>query len=71
MLSTLVNTQTPAGYQRGAKLLLDAIDEKKNPCENFYDFACGKWRATNTLKAGVEIRASFPDLANEVEKEME
>lgn len=68
-LTSQVSAQTAAGYQRAAKLLLDAIDETKNPCENFYDFACRKWVASNPLQPGVERRSAFHDVANDVETE--
>lgn len=69
--STRVGAQTTDGYRRAAQLLLEAIDETKNPCENFYAFACGKWRAANQLQPGENLRVSFTDVAKKVDRELE
>lgn len=36
------------GCVKASALILDLIDENVNPCENFYEFACGKF-LRNTL----------------------
>lgn len=32
-----------------ANLLLDSIDETVQPCENFFEFACGNWIKKNRI----------------------
>ena len=39
-----------------ANILLQSMDETVNPCENFYQFACGKW-IRNTK---IQDDGSFP-----------
>ena len=37
-----------SGWHQAAKMFEDSIDFNVNPCDEFYDYACGKWR-TNPI----------------------
>ena len=38
-----------------AALVLDNMDQSINPCEDFYNFSCGGWEATNVVPEGLCI----------------
>src|SRR3954471_5187408 len=42
---------------------INALDKTVNPCENFYQFACGGWRANNPIPADQSSWGRFAELA--------
>ena len=51
-LSPNVNVCTTAVCVELAAEILSSIDETKSPCDDFYDFACGKWEQSHYLPPG-------------------
>jgi len=47
----------------GVSLDLGAIDKSANPCENFYQYACGNWRKNNPIPADKARWGRFDELA--------
>jgi len=50
-----------------AARLLQGIDKTVNPCDNFFDFACGTWRKTNVIPEDKSSLNVFGVLRDEVE----
>ncbi|KAH7701046.1 Peptidase family M13 containing protein, partial [Aphelenchoides avenae] len=70
LVTSVSDAQTPAGYQRASKLLLDAMNESVNPCDDFYEFACGRWVATNQLKPGEPERSIVTETKARVDQQV-
>ncbi|CAF1440312.1 unnamed protein product [Adineta ricciae] len=51
---------------RAAHDFLEHMDETVNPCENFYEFACGNWKK----KARIPSDADFKDTFEEMQKQV-
>ena len=54
-LSPNVNVCTTAVCVELAAEILSSIDETKSPCDDFYDFACGKWEQSHYLPPGIYV----------------
>lgn len=42
-----------------ANYLIESINEKVDPCENFYEFACGTWIENNKIPEDGKILELF------------
>jgi endothelin-converting enzyme len=47
-------------------MILENIDERIDPCEDFYEFSCGGYMAKTRLEDNQNSRSTFGSLSNEV-----
>lgn len=51
---------------KGAARLMDAINKNVDPCDNFYDYACGSWERLNTIPADRLSYSTFEKLRDQL-----
>jgi hypothetical protein len=47
-------------------MILENIDERIDPCEDFYEFSCGGYMAKTRLEDNQNSKSTFGSLSNEV-----
>lgn len=56
-----------AACARAAANVLNSVDFSVNPCDNFYEFACGRWMQRNIVPEDKSYHATFTALRDEVQ----
>uniref|UniRef100_A0AC35TLF2 Neprilysin n=1 Tax=Rhabditophanes sp. KR3021 TaxID=114890 RepID=A0AC35TLF2_9BILA len=58
------------GYLKASELFRTSINDSVNPCDDFYDFACGKWITDNEIPDDLTSYGRFSELREKVSEEM-
>lgn len=53
-----------------SQLMLSKLDQSIDPCENFYDFACGQYIQKTTLPEDKAVQMSFFELQDKVNEQI-
>jgi putative endopeptidase len=63
LVAAAMPAQTTSALKPISGLDLSAIDKKANPCEDFYQYACGTWLKTNPIPPDQSSWGRFSELA--------
>ncbi|VDK37792.1 unnamed protein product [Anisakis simplex] len=71
----IIDTESAAvgqsqGYQKAASTILSSINQSADPCDNFFEFACGRWVSENQIPEDQSSYGHFHELVAKVELEM-
>ncbi|TKR63429.1 hypothetical protein L596_027262 [Steinernema carpocapsae] len=61
---------TSHGFKDAGKLLSDAMDLNVNPCDDYYNYACGGWMATARYRNGRTSKNAMFDTGNDITEDM-
>lgn len=68
--NNVVEVEASPGFVKAAELLKNSIDERVDPCDDFFDFACGKWVVNNPIPDDLTSYGHFSELREKVNHEM-
>uniref|UniRef100_A0A183BQ74 Peptidase_M13_N domain-containing protein n=1 Tax=Globodera pallida TaxID=36090 RepID=A0A183BQ74_GLOPA len=68
-LSDTVEVDASPGFVRAAELFRNSVDERIEPCEDFFEFACGKWVTNNPIPSDLSSYGHFSELREKVNLE--
>ncbi|KAK3795898.1 hypothetical protein RRG08_040694 [Elysia crispata] len=63
----LTNICLTPGCVNAASRLVSTMDNSVEPCDNFYDFACGNWNKKNTIPDDQPSYNTFSKLGDEIQ----
>ncbi|KAE9555968.1 hypothetical protein FO519_000824 [Halicephalobus sp. NKZ332] len=58
------------GFMKAAAILKGSMNESIDPCEDFFEFTCGKWMVNNPIPDDLATYTHFEELREKVKKEM-
>uniref|UniRef100_A0A914DSZ3 Uncharacterized protein n=2 Tax=Acrobeloides nanus TaxID=290746 RepID=A0A914DSZ3_9BILA len=67
---SVLDVSTNPGYRKAAAQFSAAINQSADPCDDFFQFSCGKWVANNQIPADLTSYGHFSELREKVLKEM-
>uniref|UniRef100_A0A914I7Z3 Uncharacterized protein n=2 Tax=Globodera TaxID=31242 RepID=A0A914I7Z3_GLORO len=67
--SDTVEVDAGPGFVRAAELFRNSVDERIDPCEDFFEFACGKWVTNNPIPSDLSSYGHFSELREKVNLE--
>lgn len=59
-----------AGFKKASQLLLSSINFSVDPCEDFFEFSCGRWLADHPIPADLTSYGHFSEVREKVQEEM-
>lgn len=64
-------TCTTLGCIRTSMKILESMDSSVDPCDNFYDFACGKYLNNTFIEHDKYLVNSFTDISNTIQTQLQ
>ncbi|KAI6238023.1 Neprilysin-1 [Aphelenchoides fujianensis] len=61
---------TGTGYHKAADLFRGSLNESADPCDDFFEFSCGRWVALNEIPADLTSYGHFSEIREKVNSEM-
>ncbi|KAL3123466.1 hypothetical protein niasHT_004638 [Heterodera trifolii] len=68
--SVVVEVDASPGFARAAELFRNSLDERVDPCDDFFEFSCGKWVVNNPIPSDLSSYGHFSELREKVNSEM-
>uniref|UniRef100_A0A0N4ZHP9 Neprilysin n=1 Tax=Parastrongyloides trichosuri TaxID=131310 RepID=A0A0N4ZHP9_PARTI len=68
--NTSINICITPGCVQAANSLLFSINTSANPCENFFEYACGKWNSDHTIPDGMSQYGTFDYVREQVRSQL-
>jgi membrane metallo-endopeptidase-like protein 1 len=66
----IVQVGNGPGFHKAADMFRSSINETADPCEDFFEFSCGKWVANNAIPDDLTSHGHFSELREKVNREM-
>jgi membrane metallo-endopeptidase-like protein 1 len=70
VIDSHIESDNSPGFQKAAAILRRSINESADPCDDFFEFTCGKWVAENPIPDDLTSYGHFTELREKVIKEM-
>lgn len=72
MLNNVKNFEvgTSPGYLKAAYYLLSSMNQTVNPCDDFFEYTCGRWISKNPIPSDLATYGFFTLVREEVERKM-
>ncbi|CAD5215091.1 unnamed protein product [Bursaphelenchus xylophilus] len=67
---TIFQVGTGKGYYKAADLFKSSINNTVDPCDDFFEYACGTWISNNSIPKDLTSYGHFSELREKVNKEM-
>ncbi|VDM29871.1 unnamed protein product [Toxocara canis] len=61
-MANIVEIGLSPGYLKASRHFLNSINPKANPCEDFFEFACGRWVMENKIPDDLSSFGHFAGL---------
>lgn len=66
----LAEYEKSLGFVKAARILKESINESVDPCEDFFEFSCGKWIADNPIPDDHTSYGRFDVVREKIYREM-
>ncbi|KAL3994610.1 Peptidase M13 family protein [Acanthocheilonema viteae] len=65
-----LNVGTSPGYLKAAYYLLSSMNQTVNPCDDFFEYACGRWISEHPIPSDLATYEVYASVREKVERKM-